>query len=131
VTRLWLLVLAALLILWQPVSFAFVASRAWPSLAVRGWLAVLELIAAGAVAAISAAAAWSLLTWQPHGIPLARLALVLSAARGVQSVYWTMLPSDVVPGTQVIYAIAFVALSTAWLIYLSRSPGADALGIKH
>jgi hypothetical protein len=71
------------------------------------------------------------LTWQPHGIPLARLALVLSAARGVQSVYWTMLPSDVVPGTQVIYAIAFVALSTAWLIYLSRSPGADALGIKH
>ena len=125
-TRLWLLVLAALLILWQPVSFAYLAGRAWPSLAFRGSVAVLELIAAGAIAAVSTAAAWSRLTRQPHGIPLARLALVLSAARGVQSVYWTMLPSDVVPGTQMIYAIAFVAFSTAWLIYLSRSRGVDA-----
>jgi hypothetical protein len=126
VTRVWLLILALVLVLWQPVSFAYVASVAIPSLAFRGWLAVVELIAAGAIAAVSAAAAWSLMMRQPHGVPLARLALVLSAARGVQSVYWTVLPSNVVPGTEAFYAIAFVGFSAVWLIYLSVSRGVQA-----
>jgi hypothetical protein len=120
-TRVVLRVLAFLLLLWQPASFARVASLAIPSLGYRGWLAGVELIVAGAIAAVSVAAWWSLVTRQPHGIPLARIALMLSAARSIQSLYWTMLPSDVVPGTETIYTAAIIGFTAGWLLYLGRS----------
>jgi hypothetical protein len=87
----------------------------------RGWLAVIELIWAGAVAAISAAAALSLWMERPHGVPLAKLALVLSTLRGIQSLYWTALPSNAPPGTQGLYTAAMVVFSLGWLAYLSNA----------
>jgi hypothetical protein len=123
----WLTLLAAVLALWQPVSFAFTASAALPSLAFRGWLDVGELAAAGVIAAVSATASWALWSRALHGVPLARLALILSAVRGVQSLYWTRLPSDVVPGTEGIFATLIVAHTVAWLVYLSRSRRVRAL----
>ena len=126
-TRAWLVLLACVLVLWQPASFAIVASATVPSLAIRGWMAAVELLFAGAIAAICVAAAWALVMRQPHGIPLAKLALALSAIRSVQSLYWTTLPSNVVPGTEEEYAGMIVALTAGWLIYLSRSRGVKAL----
>jgi hypothetical protein len=127
VTRILLRVLAFLLLLWQPATFVRVASVAIPSLGYRGWLAGVELIVAGGVAALSVAAWWSLVTRQPHGIALARVALILSAARSIQSLYWTMLPSDVVPGTEAIYTAAIIAFTAGWLLYLGRSRAVRAL----
>ena len=126
-TRVWLLVLAGVLVLWQPATFVGLASATIPSLAIRGWMAVVELIVAGAIAATSMAAAWALAMRQPHGVPLAKIALVLSAARSLQSLYWTALPSNLVPGTQEPYAVMIVTVSSVWLIYLSRSRGVKAL----
>ena len=126
-TQVLLRVLAFLLLLWQPASFAHVASVAIPSLGYRGWLAGVELVAAGAIAAVSVAAWWSLVTRQPHGVPLARLALILSAARSIQSLYWTLLPSDVVPGTEAIYTPRPSASPLRGYLYLGRSRGVRAL----
>jgi hypothetical protein len=120
-TRAWLLVLACVLMLWQPLSFTGIASTTLPSIGMRGWLAVIELIWAGAVAAISAAAALSLWMERPHGVPLAKLALVLSTLRGIQSLYWTALPSNAPPGTQGLYTAAMVVFSLGWLAYLSNA----------
>jgi hypothetical protein len=126
-TRVWLLVLAGVLVLWQPATFVGLASATIPSLAIRGWMAVVELIVAGAIAATSMAAAWALVMRQPHGVSLAKIALVLSAVRSLQSLYWTTLPSNLVPGTQETYAVMIVVVSGVWLVYLSRSRGVKAL----
>lgn len=96
------------------------AGRAIPSLSFRGPWAAIELAVAGLVAAISVAAAWALWSRAPHGVVLARLALVLSAIRSVQALYWTSLPSDVVPGTEHLLTIVIVAHAAVWLAYLSR-----------
>ena len=123
----WLLVLAVALALWQPISFVSVASAALPSLGFRGWPASVELLIAGLVAASNVAAAWSLWTRAPHAVSWSRLALVLGAARGVQSLYWTRLPSDVVPGTETVHAALIAVYTGGWLLYLSRSARAAAL----
>ena len=122
------LLLAAILILWQPLGFAATAGRTIPSLGFRGWIAAIELVVTGFAAALSVAAAWSLWNRAPHAVPLARFALILSTARTVQSLYWTRLPSDVVPGTERILTAFAVAHAGAWLIYLSRARRADAVG---
>ena len=68
-TRAWLVLLACVLVLWQPASFAIVASATVPSLAIRGWMAAVELLFAGAIAAICVAAAWALVMRQPTASP--------------------------------------------------------------
>jgi hypothetical protein len=119
VSRAGQLILAVVLLLWQPLTFASTAGRALPSLGFRGWIAIVELIAAGLIAAVSVAAAWSLWSRTPHGVPMARLALILAAARSVQSLYWTRLPSDVIPGTQGLLATIILAHAALWLVFLS------------
>lgn len=112
--------LAAVLTVWQAGEFSFTASRALPSLGFRGWIATVELLVAGFVAALSVAAAWSLWSKAPAAVALARIALVLATLRGVQSLYWTYLPSDVVPGTETTLAAALIVHAALWLWYLAR-----------
>jgi hypothetical protein len=126
-SRVGQLALAAVLILWQPLTFASTAGHALPSLGMRGWMGSIELIAAGLVAAVSVAAAWSLWNGAPQAVPLARAAVVLATARALQSLYWTVLPSDVVPGTETILASAIIVHGCLWLAYLSRVRRADAV----
>jgi hypothetical protein len=121
------LVLAGVLVLWQPLGFATTAGRSVQSLGFRGAGAAIEQVAAGLVAAISVSAAWALWSRAPHGAALARLALVLSAIRSVQSLYWTYLPSDVVPGTERLLTVVIVAHAALWLVYVSRSDQANAI----
>ena len=121
------LTLAGVLLLWQPLAFASTAGHALPSLGMRGWIGSTELIAAGIVAAINVAASWSLWTGAPHAVPFARVALILATARALQSLYWTMLPSGVVPGTETLLATAITVHTCLWLVYLSRVRRADAV----
>lgn len=113
-------VLAIVLALWQPLAFASIAGPSWSSLGFRGILAIVELGVAACVAAISMAAAWALWTNAPAAVPFARVALVSAAARSVQSLYWSRLPVDVVPGSARILAAAAIAHTVFWLWYLSR-----------
>jgi hypothetical protein len=114
------LLLAVLFGVGQPLTFATVASRTLPSLPMRGWLAAAELTVAGLVAALGVAAAWSLITRAPHAVPLARVAVIAWAVRSVQTLYWTALPSDVVPGTESTLTALVVAHAAFWLWYLRR-----------
>jgi hypothetical protein len=106
--------------LWEPLNFANAAAATGRSLEFRGVIALIELAASGAIAAVSVAASWSLLNRAPHGIALARVALIATTVRETLALYWTRLPSSVVPGSRGIYAVAMAAHAAAWLVYLAK-----------
>lgn len=114
--------LCLVLAVWRPLNFAADAMMTLPSLGMRGPLALAELIAHGGVAVLGVMAAMALWNQRPHGASLARTAVVLSAAVSVQSLYWSILPSQTKPGDELPLAILAVAHAAVWLLFLSR-PG--------
>jgi hypothetical protein len=117
VSRWPLLLLAAYLLGWRPITFAVELASTLPSLGLRGPLAALELLFHAAAAALAVAggrSAWS------GGLTLARAAVVVSAVVSVQSLYWSVLPSQTVPGDELPLAAVAVAHAGAWLLYLKR-----------
>jgi hypothetical protein len=121
VERGWLLLLCGILFVWQPSSFAVEAASTLPTLGMRGSAAVVELVFHGIVAALSAAAGWALWQSSPAGRALAAAAIGLVTIAGVQSLYWSVLPSNVFPADRLPIAALIVAHGIAWLIYLRRS----------
>src|SRR3954447_8660683 len=95
--RIWLLLLCAVLMVWQPLTFAVEASSSLTTLGMRGAAGAVELLIHGAVAALSVAAGWALWQSSPGGPKLARAAIAAAAVVGVQSLYATALPRDVFP----------------------------------
>lgn len=93
-------IVAALLLLWEPLHFAREALTFAPTLADRGWLAGFELAAHGAAAALASAAGLSLWNETPDSRRLATAAITVSLARVAQSLYWTVLPANTMPGDQ-------------------------------
>lgn len=114
-------VLGAVLLIWQPMTFAAAASSALPMMAFRGPLAATELLVHGLVAALCVAAGWALWHSRPHGPGLAILALAGIAASSVQSLYWSTLPSQTQPGTEFPLAAFAVAHSAVWIAFLYRT----------
>jgi hypothetical protein len=112
--------------LWEPLNFASAAAATGRSLEFRGVIALIELVASGAIAVLSVAAAWSLLNGAPHRIPVARIALVATTLRELLALYWTRLPSNVAPGTRGVYSVMMVAHAAAWLVYLRRKGESEA-----
>lgn len=112
--------LCAALVLWRPINFAFELMTTLPSLRMRGPLGVLELFWHGAVAAIAVAAAHALWNESPAGPRLAAVAVTLSAVASVQSLYWSVLPHQTMPGDERILATLSIAHAAFWLVYLSR-----------
>ena len=117
----WLLILCAVLILWRPFDFVFELLQSLPSLGMRGAQGALELVFHAIVAAVSVAAARALWDRMPIGPPLAAAALVGSAAATVQTLYWTALPHQTIPGTEALLSAIAVVHAAIWLIYLKRS----------
>jgi hypothetical protein len=113
--------LCAVLFIWQPMNFAAQAEMTLPSLSFRGPVASLEFAVHAAVAALAAAAGLALWQDRPHGPMLANLALVAMAAVSVQSLYWSSLPSQTSPGTELPLALLAVLHSAAWIAFLNRS----------
>jgi hypothetical protein len=91
------------------------------ALAFRGPIALVEIAAVGVIAVLSVAASWSLLNDAPHGLPLARIALIATTSREILALCWTRLPSNVAPGTRGFYAAMMTAHAVAWLAYLARA----------
>ena len=117
----WLLILCAYLALWQPMSFASEVTATLPTLGMRGSAGVLELVAHAAVAAIAVAAGWGLWVGNTGAPRMAEIAVVLCAAAAVQSLYWTRLPHDVMPGDRLPLAVLAMAHATGWMMYLRKS----------
>jgi hypothetical protein len=117
----WLLLLCAFLLVLQPLSFAVEAASTLPTLGMRGVAGTLELLAHGAVAAVSFAAGWALWQASPAGPILANVALAAGGVAGVQSLYWSILPNYVHPSDRLPLAALTLAHAGAWLVYLRRS----------
>jgi len=117
----WLLVLCLLLLVWQPLSIALVASGALDALAIRGLpLALIMLMRLG-VAAVGIAGGLALVKRRPGAVSLAKAALVLSAAADLIVYTTPYFPSNRVPGTTPLYIAASIAYSAFWITYLTRS----------
>ena len=88
------------LMVWEPLRFAGEALRVLPSIGYRGALATIELLAHAGVAALSAGAGFALWNQAPDARRLATMAVLLLLARVVQSLYWSVLPNNTVPGDE-------------------------------
>jgi hypothetical protein len=117
----WLALLWLFLIGWEPMKLARELTTSLDSLGMRGPAAVIELLAHAAVAALAMAAGWALSNGTPHGPRLARLAVPLSAVSAVQSLYWSTLPSQTMPGDKGPLAALAIANALLWTAYLWMS----------
>lgn len=111
-------VVAALLIFLEPLRFAAEALAVIPTIGYRGALAIVELVAHGVVAALSASAGFALFNNSPDGRRLGRLAILVAAARSIQSMTWSMLPNDTPPGSELISAGVTLVVAAVALIVL-------------
>jgi hypothetical protein len=117
----FLFLLCRILIVYEPAVLALTLAPVVSSISIRGWLVLFVLVARLLVAALGVAAGLALRDVRPHGVTLARAALVASAAIGLLLLNTRILPSNRMPGDDILYSAALVAHHGAWLIYLSRS----------
>ena len=117
----WLLLLCLLLIVWQPVSLALVASSALDALSVRGWSLGAVLFFRVIVASFSVAAGIALLGQRNAAVMMTKISLALSAATDVFVYSTPYFPSDRMPGDTPFYIAASLIYYSAWMIYLFRS----------
>jgi hypothetical protein len=121
-SRPWLLsLLCAYLAVWRPLSFAAEVTATLGTLGMRGPAGATELIAHAVVVAFAVAAGWGLWVGNPGAPAMAEIAVGLCAAASIQSLYWTRLPHDVVPGDRLPLAILAIAHATGWMIYLRKT----------
>lgn len=111
-------VVAALLIFLEPLRFAAEALAVIPTIGYRGWLATAELVAHGVVAALSASAGFALFNNSPDGRRLGRMAIVVAAARSIQSMTWSVLPNNAPPGSELLSIGATVTVATIAFVVL-------------
>jgi Protein of unknown function (DUF2569) len=117
----WLLLLCAFLFVWEPLRFAGDLTGSLGTIGMRGAPVVIELVAHGAIAAISVAAAWGLWIRNPRSPTLASMAMAASAAATIQSLNWSRLPANALPGERLPLSILAVAHAAGWIAYLRRS----------
>lgn len=116
-------VVAALLLLWEPLNFAVEALTVLPTIVYRGWLPAIELAAHGTVAALCTAAGLALWNRAPDARRLSSLAIIASVARHLQSLYWSALPSATLPGDEPLTAAITLLIGTiTLLVILRRAP---------
>ena len=126
-SRGWLLLLCGYLMVWKPLGLAAEVTATLDSLGMRGPAAIAELTMHSAVAAFAVAAGWSLWIGNPNAPLLAELALAGAAAVSVQSLYWTWLPDNTMPGDRLPLAALAIAHAAGWITYLRRSRRVRAL----
>jgi hypothetical protein len=117
----WLLVLCAVLLVWQPLSLGLAASSVLDALPVRGVSLALVLTLRLLVTAIGIAAGLALLAQRGAAVMLAKIALVASAATDVFVYSTPYYPSNRLPGDTLYFIVASLAYHGVWLMYLSRS----------
>ena len=117
----WLRVLCVFLFVWEPLRVATEFSGSIGTIGMRGAAGVAELGVHAAIAAIAVAAAWGLWIRNPHSPTLASIALGASAAATIQTLYWSRLPGNAVPGEKLPLSILAIAHAAGWITYLRRS----------
>jgi hypothetical protein len=123
----WLHLLCALLLVWQPISFALVASIALSRIAVRGAPVAIILIARVVTVGVGIAAGLALLGRRPGAVALTKFSLAVTAALDVFVYLTPYFPTNLPPGDAPLYAAAAVAYAAGWILYLARSKRARAI----
>lgn len=117
----WLLVVCALLVVWQPLSLGLAASSVLDALPVRGLPLALVLILRLAVAAFGIGAGLSLLAARAGAATMAKAAIIASAATDLFVYSTSYFPSNRLPGDTVWYVAGSLAYHGVLLGYLFRS----------
>lgn len=112
-------IVSLLLIAWEPLRFAGEALRVLPSIGYRGTIAGVELLVHGLVAALSAGAGFALWNAAPDARRIATIAVIVLMARAVQSLYWSVLPNNVMPGDEA-YAVGLPVVIGAMMLFVIR-----------
>jgi hypothetical protein len=117
----WLLVLSVFLFVWEPLRFADDLTGSLGTLAMRGTPGVVELAGHAATAIVAVSAGWGLWVRNPNAPILASIAVAASSVVTIQSLYWTYLPGNAVPGEQLPLSILAIAHAAGWIAYLRKS----------
>lgn len=110
---------AVLLMAWEPLRFAGEALQVLPSIGARGVAAAIELLAHAGVAALSAGAGFALWNGAPDARRLATIAVIVIVARAIQSLYWSVLPNNTMPGDEP-FTIATALVAGALMLVIVR-----------
>ena len=117
----WLAALVLLLLVWQPVSLALLASGVVDAVAIRGVSLALVLLLRILVTAVGIAAGIALWSERPYAVAMAKTSLVLSAAVDLFVYATPYFPNNRMPGDTPFYVAGSLAYSGVWLLYLVRS----------
>jgi hypothetical protein len=117
----WLLVLCALLLVWQPVSLGVAATTALHALPTRGFPLALLLAARVIAVATGIAAGMALFERAGVALPLTRTALTLAVVVDVLVYTTPYFPNNRYPGETPFFIGASIANYTLWMLYLRRS----------
>jgi hypothetical protein len=116
-----LLILRIYLFALIPANFALELMKSLASIGARGAPAVVELGLHGIAAALAAAAGWMIYTRNPAAPSVAMAAVVLNAITTLQTIFWSVLPRDIAPGSALPLAALTLANALFWVLYLRRS----------
>ena len=110
--------LSSYLLIWAPGTFAMEFLTVMPSIGVRGPVAWIELAVHGMVAIACAAGGRMLRIDSPAGPAVAAVGVAARAVISLQSIFWTVLPRDIAPGTHLPLALLTCANAIFWLIVI-------------
>jgi hypothetical protein len=105
-----------LVLLFEPLHFAFEVLRVAATIPYRGLTAVIELVLHATVAVLCAGAAVAFSNDVPGSARLMTIAVVASVARTIQSVYWSSLPDDTRPGDEIYVAMAAIGVGALAIV---------------
>ena len=103
------------------MTFAAELTSAMETLAMRGALGVIELLAHGCVTAFAVAGAWGLWIGNPSAPAMAEVAVACCTLEALQSLTWSRLPHNIAPGDRLPIALAAMTHATGWIVYLRKS----------
>jgi len=117
----WLLVLCALLLVWQPLSLATTMSGLVDELSMRGGGLAIVLIARLVAAGLGIAAGLALFQLKPGASTLAKASLIFSALVDIAAYATPFAPNNRPPGDATTILIASLLYYGVWFAYLTRS----------
>jgi hypothetical protein len=122
----WLLLLALLLAVWEPVALGLLASGIIDRIVDRP-LAIAVLMVRLLAAAVGLAAGVGLLARRPHAVTLAKASLLLLGLSGLLVHLTPWFPRNHPASLSRPLAVLTVAYCAAWFVYLMRSKQVRAI----
>jgi hypothetical protein len=125
----WLLVLCALLLVWQPLNLSLTTAGLVDELSRRGLGLAVILLARLVAAGLGIAAGLSLFQLKPGAVTLAKASLAFSAIIDVIVYATPYSPNNRPPGDATIILAVSLAYYGVWFAYLVRSKRVKAFDI--